>query len=446
MTEARLAERKVGFEYVNELNVVVSVYEDTFIEDIQREIHDASTGVAGFIITLDALKANGLNDMEASMIFSELVKNGIINADGCRNSSIHEFLESHRVLFPVIPDQRFTEIIKVFQDTSGAVRDGRKPRKMVRIRQDKWKEFKELWETINRESRVVYKDVHDDEIIHFARKAFDAASIPKARTIVTKSAYDSEKDEIRKIEERITNDVAYFQKKPLHDNVMNIAREHNWPIRFLLKLFNSIDTAKFKSNPSLAEKRLVDIIQNAVHATVLKKVEYQFAETGVYPNRLQKNNGENVGSLPYTELGRKYDAMSPREEFLYDMVVYDSEIELKSILDDPVAILADGKMIGNITVFAKLPRIDIPTPFKTYNPDFAYVVGNDDGQTLFLVVETKGYDDETKMSDDEQKKIDYGFKFFESLQKTRPENVQVCFHRRLNVDGLSDMVRECYSK
>ena len=446
MTEDRLTERKVGFDDVNELNVVVSAYEGTFINDIQREIHDASPSIADFAITLDVMKNKGLNDAERGMIYIELLKNGIINADGSRNAPVQEFLESHRGLFPSIGNERFGEIVRMFQDARRVVRDGRKPKRMVRIRQNKWKEFKDLWETINRESRIVYRNVDDEEIIRSACKVFNAADIPEALTTVRKYVYDSENDEIREEEEHTTGDRSYFQKTALHNNIMNIAKDHGWPIKFLLKLFSRINIEKFKSNPALAEKRLVGIVHDAVHSAVLEKVEYQFTETVVYGNGLQKENGESIGSLSYTCLGKQYTDAPPRNEFLYDTAVSDSDIEMKSIRDDPVKFQHDGGIISSITVFAKLPHIAIPTPFKTYNPDFAYVVGCGDGQTLFLVVETKGYDDETKVSEDEQKKIDYGRKFFESLQKTLPENVKLKFQRRLNVVGLSDILQECYSE
>ena len=445
MTEDRLAGEKVGFDDVNELNVVVPAYEQTFIKDIQREIHDASPSIADFTITVDAMKDKGLDDMERSTVYSELRKNGIINADGNRNASVQEFLESHRELFPGIGSERFAEIVKVFQDARSMVRDRRKPERVVSIRQNKWKEFKNLWERINRGSRVVYRNVDDEKIIRMACKAFDGANIPEARTVIRRYAYDSEKDEIREDEEYTTGDPAYFRKTKFHRNVMKIARDHRWPMGFLLKLFNRIDAAKFRSNPALAEKRLVEIVRDAVHRAVLEKVEYRFTETAVYGNGLQKENGESRGSLPYTKLGKRCADGLPREEFLYDTIVYDSDIELKSIRDDPVKFTNYGEPTRNVTVFAKLPRIDIPTPFKTYNPDFAYVVSCGNSQTLFLVVETKGHDSETKVPEDQQKKIDYGIKFFESLQKTLPENVKIKFQRRLNVDGMSEILRRCYS-
>ena len=444
MIEDRLAERKVGFDDVNELNVVVPAYERTFIEDMQREIHDASPSIADFTITLDAMKDKGLDDAERSMVYSKLLENSIIDAAGNRKASVQEFLESHRALFPSIGSERFGEIVKVLQDARGAVSDRRKPERAVCIRQNKWQEFKDLWESINRGSCVVYRNVDEEEIIRAACKAFDGANIPEARTVIRRYAYDSEKDEIREDEEYTTGEPAYFKKTKFHENVMKIARDHRWPMGFLLKLFNRIDAAKFRSNPALAEKRLVEIVRDAVHRAVLEKVEYRFTETAVYGNGLQKENGESRGSLPYTKIGKRCADGLPREEFLYDTIVYDSDIELKSIRD-PMKFTNYGERTRNVTVFAKLPRIDIPTPFKTYNPDFAYVVSCGNDQTLFLVVETKGYDSETDVPEDEQKKIDYGLKFFESLQQTLPENVKIKFQRRLNVDDMSDMLRRCYS-
>ncbi|MDE5028294.1 hypothetical protein NAI74_09925, partial [Francisella tularensis subsp. holarctica] len=73
------------------------------------------------------------------------------------------------------------------------------------------------------------------------------------------------------------------------------------------------------------------------------------------------------------------------DEFLIDRVVYESDIEKQAKLNDTISI--DGQQI---TVFAKQPSISIPTPYKSYNPDFANLVDRREKQKqLFLVVETK---------------------------------------------------------
>lgn len=443
MTEDRLAERRVDFNDVNDLNMVVSAHEHTFVEEIQREIHDASESVVGTHITLIGMKNAGMTDSESATIYAEMRKSDIIDNSGLRASSVQNFLESNRTLFSDIKDERFGEIVQMFPDVRDAVIE-RKPRKMVSIRPNKWKKFEYFWEMINRGSRVVYKNIDEDSIISAVSKEFNNRQIPKARSKITRYVYDSKDDRVVLEKEITSGGTNYFKRAEFHQNIMKIAKDFKWPVRFLLKLFSRIDTAKYKSNPTEAERQLVDIIREAIDQTVLEKVEYRFAETVVYGNGLKDRHGCVKKHLPYTDLGKRYTDEAPPDEFLYDTAVYDSAIERQSILSDSIKYVDDDTSY-RITVFAKLPSIGIPTPFKTYNPDFAYVVRHQNGQTLFLVVETKGYDSERKVHKDEQKKIDYGRKFFESLQKTLPENVVVRFQRRLSTDKMSDILQRCYS-
>lgn len=445
MTEDRLAEKNIDFYEVNDLNMVVSTYEHDFIENIQREIHDASPSIVNFAVTLEALAKVGLTDPERGPIYTELLRNGIIDTKGNRNLPIQDFLESNRGLFQTIGDKRFMEIVRVFQDTRGIIKDRRKSEKVVRVRPSKWKKFKELWENINRRSRIVYKNIDEECIIRDVSKAFNDAHIPKAQAKITRYMYDSQNDKIIKEEEVVTDDPNYFKKMDFYQSVMRMVKDHKWPIGFILKLFSRIDTAKYKANPEEAEKQLTYIIQEAIHQAVLEKVEYQFAETTVYGNGLQDEDGKVRKSLPYTKLGKYCMDETPRNEFLYDTIVYDSEIELESIRHDSMK-YEDGHGRKSVMVFAKLPHIRIPTPFKMYSPDFAYVIDSGNGQTLYLVAETKGYDYEREVPGDQQKKIDYGYKFFDALQNTLPKNIEVCFQRRLNEDGMSKVLQRCYSK
>ncbi len=445
MTEDRLAERNIDYHTINDLNMIVSAHERSFVYDMQHEIRDASVNIVGPRITLADMKNAGMSDSESAPIYMVLRENDMIDGAGFGRSSIPDFLESNRALFSDINDERFDEIVKKFTDTSDAVIE-RKPRKMVHIKANKWKEFKELWEMINRKVHIVYKNINEESIISAVSKEFNKRQIPKAKSTITRHVYDSENDMV-KIEKEITSgDTTYFKKAEFHQNIMKIAKDHKWPIRFLLKLFSCINVSMYKSNPREAERQLIDIIQETIDQVVMEKVEYQFAETVVdgNGNGLQDSEGRVKKSLPYTDIGKEYTDDAPLDEFLYDTTVYDSTIERKSIRHDPMK-YEDGDKSDSITVFAKLPKINIPTPSKNYNPDFAYVVKHQNGQTLFLVVETKGYDREEDIHKNEQKKIDYGYRFFESLQKTLPGNVAVRFERRLNTDKMSDILKRCYS-
>ena len=102
----------------------------------------------------------------------------------------------------------------------------------------------------------------------------------------------------------------------------------------------------------------------------------------------------------------------------------------------------DGQVSNQtITVFAKLPKISIPTPYKTYNPDFAYLIEKKGGKKLFLVVEAKGYKNERDIPQEEQQKIEYAKKFFEALQKELPD-IELKYKTRINKQNLADLISE----
>ena len=253
MTEDRLAERRINFYEVNDLNMVVPAHEYAFVEEIQHEIHDASVSAIGYRVTLHDMKKAGMADSECSQIYAELLNNDIIDGNGFRISSIQDFLESNRMLFPGIKDERFGKIVQMFPDARSVV-IGRKPRKSVRIRPNKWKEFKELWEMINRGSSIVYKNIDEESIISAVSKEFNNTQIPKAQSKITRYVYDSKNDRVVLEAEITSGDTNYFEKTEFHQNVMKIAKDFKWPVRFLLKLFNRIDAAKYKSNPAEARK------------------------------------------------------------------------------------------------------------------------------------------------------------------------------------------------
>ncbi len=443
MTQDRLAERKAEFHTINELNMVVPVYESAFIWDIQREIRNASPSIAVPKLTLDCLRDAGLNEVECSTIFVKLLQHGIIDENGNRLLPVQEFLESNLDCFSPIGAERLMEIANILQGLGGAVIDPRKI-KTVRVKPERWQEFKSLWEQINRGVHVVYRNIDETDIIQKVCELFEKESISVARTRVTKWVYDSDSDTISAVESVTSGGSGYFQKSKFNESVVRIAQNHKWPIGFLLKILNQIDLVKFRSNPEAAERLLTAMIQDTIHRTILEKVEYEFAEATVYGNGLQHEDGSPIRAMSSTKLGKAYADEAPPKTFLYDTIPYDSHIELQSIREGDMEWMAGRSR--SITVFAKLPRINIPTPYKTYNPDFAYVINNGGDKTLFLVVETKGYDSNVAIPEAEQKKIEYGRKFFESLQRTLPYGTEVCFQRRLNAEDMSEILRRCYSK
>ena len=96
------------------------------------------------------------------------------------------------------------------------------------------------------------------------------------------------------------------------------------------------------------------------------------------------------------------------EKSVYEQVVYDSDTE---------ATFA-GQLENNaaIKVYAKLPGwFKVPTPLGTYNPDWAVLVQEDDGERLYFVVETKSGLFSDDLRDKERAKIECGKAHFKAL-------------------------------
>ena len=109
----------------------------------------------------------------------------------------------------------------------------------------------------------------------------------------------------------------------------------------------------------------------------------------------------------------------------------DSEIEKLTI---------DESTHKKITVFAKLPKVNIPTAHgKSYNPDFGYVIEQDDKKELYFIVETKGYDDFNEIGTSEKLKIASAEAFFKELKS---KGINVEYKTKLNSPELSTMISD----
>ena len=446
LTHQHLGEREHDFYDINALDMVVSAQEQDFIHGIQNEIMEASFSVVGDAITGQILKDCGLNERECTRLMIALEDNEIIKFNEDSNeytiqSPILDYLVSHRAVFAFVNDQRFEEIKRIFTTNSKQhVIDKNKPFETVKVRQKQWQEFKTLWETINKNSAIVYKNIKEEGLIESISATFSNADIQPNRAHIYQQTLDTQQNQINSIEDSDidgSKSNGYFNRHSRTQFITKFAKDERLPISFIAKLFNKLNWQSFENNPQDAQDQLRHLIKEKIHSSIIKSVGYEFNQTSIYPNELQDERGESIEELKYTLLGRYLADENPgKEEFLYDKVVYDSKIEKSSIQDDPI------QTNGNaITVFAKLPKINIPTPYKTYNPDFAYLIKRANGKQLFLVVETKGYKYEDNISKQEKQKIDYAKVFFHALQKEMP-NVNIQYKTRTTQQSLATIIRE----
>ena len=361
------------------------------------------------------------------------------NDEGEIQAPIIDFLRNHQSLFPKMDDKRFAEVCSIFSTSHRPpVSDNNRRKQVVKVRPGKWREFREFWELINRKAKIVYRCIDEEQLIQSISDKFNKEEVVLNSPCIRDEILHTHGNTV----ETMSEDPAACQAATTFDPgvfASELARDERFPIAFVCRLVSRLKREWFVNDRVKARENLLKFMQQEIHAGILQGIDYQFTETTIYPNSLQNQDKSGITKLAHTELGRWTYDEDPPSHFLYDRIAYDSAIEQESAVSDPRNI--DG---NEITVFAKLPKINIPTPYKNYNPDFAYLIRKPDGQTLYLVVETKGYDRESDIPEDESQKISYGQKFFDKLNEEYPD-VKVVYKTRINRQKLHELLRSVAS-
>ena len=331
------------------------------------------------------------------------------------------------------------DLIKAFRKAATLPVENRNKKAVkIGIRAERFKQFEELWKTITGKAKIVYRNIDDDLLIKAIKTAFDKEHIPPVKATVITKTYHHHNNSITS-EESPISEVNFFRTRNYVQFITDFAGKENLPLHFCHKMFGALDEGKIKNNPPRALELLTTILKDTIHKTVVQKIGYEFNGEIAIDSRsvfyedadCQKPKKE----IDANKIGLYIDKkITPANHYLYDTIVFDSQIERE-------VIGADHSKIDNdtIVVFAKLPKISIPTPYKSYSPDFAYFIENKDGKKLFLIVETKGYKRESDIPDDEQRKIQYAKRFFAALRKQT--SVNIVFKQRINHESLGDLLR-----
>ena len=450
LTYNHLEEKEEEFYNINTLDVIVSGKEKEFITKIQEEIQSASFSIVGDFISHALLKEKGLEEKEATQLLLLLEEKQIIRYDKNEEKyqilcSIEEFLERNKTEMMKeldVAEERYQEIQALFISNRNQVVDGNKKSKTIKIKVEHWEKFQKLWEVINKKSKIVYQNIQEDKIIEKVAKEFNEAKIDSIRPSIKTQTLNTQENRIENNEEESQGSVTYSIGE---DWIKELAKEECLPLTFILKLFQKIDTKKIGCNPEKSKEILIRILKDKIHTLVIQEVKYQLSQTSIYPNRLQNDRGEMRTEIKESfELGR-YITEENLKNNLYDKLCYDSKIEedfQKTSNMDEIKI--DGSQ-NKLKVFAKLPRISIPTPYKTYNPDFAYLIERPGQRTLFLIVETKGYESKRAIPQKENQKIEYAEKFFKELKNEYPE-VEICYQVKTDEEELLNILSECLNQ
>ncbi|WP_332908889.1 restriction endonuclease [Helicobacter anatolicus] len=439
------------FYDINALDVLISGEEGLFIEELQKEIEDTSFTFNGQTIQLEALEKIIKNKFKAMQFIIKLKEMGAVDSDECSDKiactkPIFPILqENENVFLQIFDKETFDAIFNFFKPSSNKhkqTNDANRKKLTAGIRKELAKEFSTLWKSINQKAQIIYKDIQTKELVDNISKTFNSLSILEETTTLISKTYNSQTSKIKNTKEEVLSTKLYTDKSLLMNNFIEFAKSEKLPLNFLLQVYQALDKNKFFTNPKQSFQELKTIIKDEIHSSIIQSISYDFIQTQVSSEDLLYDlQGNPKGNILCEKLGRYINKEhKPPENYLYENVVYDSQIELTAITQDP-------KQINNLTiqVYAKLPKFSIPTPYKNYEPDFAYLINTQDNQKIFLVCETKGYESERDIPPTEQKKIDYAKKFFEKLQeylnKKENKNVKIYFKTRINKQNLTNLLQ-----
>ena len=438
---------------INYLDMLISGEERGFIEGLQREIIEASFTLGGDILDRDSLIKLGLNQREVDRFTIALEDLGLIEFDEDNDnykivSSIYDGIAENETIKNLLKD-KFDRILEAFKEPTNKhsqIINSNKKEEKIKIKKNLAKEFKELWQTINKRAILTYNNINKDILLKEITKRFNNEKIEKEKIIYEKKIYDTKHNKI------ITEEVKSFAIKDyskilkIEDLILDFSNDEGIPIKFLIEIYNNLNKENFINSPKKAFETLKYIIKEELHKNLLLSVSYDFCENSFSNSSfingydiLYNKDGTPKEDIEKFKLGRYTTKdKKPSENYLYEKAVWDSKIEEEVILEENR--LIDDK---TLEVFAKLPKFKIPTPYKDYEPDFAYLLKNKNNQKIFFVCETKGYDKESDIPEDEMQKINYAKKFFECLNNNlKREDIKVIYRTRINKENLIEVIQK----
>ena len=405
-------ERQHGFE-INTLTVIARESYEEFAENLQQEIEE-ETGIpfgrvgvfafAGLVLPADGKDARRLDRDQSEELWKHFIAQGYLDRRGHPLGPLREALDGEGVALPSELEplreaiqqtlRRFTTRIQIKRA------DERRP---VAAREAVLEsaEFRALWDRIKH--RTMFRLHFDNDALLAActQALADAPNIPRPRLL-----WEQGKVRIRRsgVGMEVRESAATYlvdSGADLPDLLTELTNRTGLTRRSVCAIvIGSKCLDDFVENPVKFIERAAELINRCKRQALVEGIKYQRLGNDQYFSQELFRTEELVGYLKNTMAAKKS---------VYDHVVYDSENERK---------FADSlEKFTVVKVYAKLPRwFQVPTPLGAYNPDWAVLIEDDEGERLYLVLETKGSAFLDDLRHAERAKVECGKAHFEALQ------------------------------
>ena len=447
----RITKDDSNFDFVNELFVVIPSTEENFVTSIQKEISENSIKQVSKLFNEDIMVENHIasTSRAATRLLDKLDEIGFISIDdndmseiiiskedystrskelesldikGCDNSKLKEYFDS---------------FFKTTNRIKAKDRSDKKEKGKIKIHQENFQKFKTLWENLNYDAVVKY-DINSEVLIEKARDKINENFTISGQDIIVKRDKNIE-DKNKHDSEKETISVETHSIFTLYEFVKALSNSTKLSMQTIAKVLHGIKKEKFDliyQNENLALKKIEEQLVSSIYEVIINKISYDLKEIKTCNTSLTDKNGNLKEFIPEGSLGT--ETYKIKSKNIRDLSIYDEDfMEVDSNIEK---LTIDESSDKRITVFGKLPKVNIPTAHgRHYNPDFGYVIESKEGKELYFVVESKGYDKFDDISTKEKLQIKSAEAFFKKL---REMGVNVEYQTKLNSPDLSQIISD----
>ena len=305
---------------------------------------------------------------------------------------------------------------KEIESANGLRRDGKqitirnaderrtaKPRRAVLLSA----EFKAMWDRVKYKSTYRVQFDNAQLIADCIRAVGDAPPISRSRLQWRKARLTIGRQGINPEELPSAGSVALsegdIELPDILSELQNRTQLTRKTIQRVLAASGRLDD--FRVNPTEFIDRVAAAMNECKRALIVDGIKYQrLGDDHFYAQSLLDK--ETVGYV-------RQMMEDSQEKCVYDFVLHDSDVEAE--------FAKRMELNSDVKLFTKLPGwFEIPTPLGPYNPDWAVLIENDEGERLYFVVETKGSVSVEDLRESESAKIACGRKHFEAMRVMEP--------------------------
>lgn len=402
---------RVFDESVNKLYVMANESYEDFAKALQSEYED-ECGVTFGRVPITALaklmrvvaeEQQPIGRDAAVTIRASLVEQKMLDADG----RIQPAFDPRRADFKLELPEEHRELTSQVVDLLSSYQIERHIRRATQEGENRLRkhvlltpEFEALWARIK--PRTTYRvEFETDTLVQRAVAAIQHMErIEAPRVRMSTGRLEVKRGGVDSIAVSVAEEQVEYGSKPLPDILGYLQNETELTRSTLVRILTTCGRlAEFFKNPQRFMDAVAGILRHELHRLIVDGIKYERMKPGMPDaewEMLLFNEKELINYLSALQVKRS----------VYEYIVYESEVERE------FARRLDQR--DDIKLFVKLPGwFKVETPLGTYNPDWAIV--KHDGQTLYLVRETKSTKEFLKLRTSESDKVRCGQRHFEAL-------------------------------